>query len=248
MAEPSGKQLQWWQEDPSTGTRPQWWHEKAPNHASSTPPALVAVATPVEEMDIGDELEAEAKLRSHAETTGARVAIYANPAQNIARLRRRLLIVGVPLLIFYGILTILTGISPLLFAVIALELGAGYVLGKKMHRARVHPVITITDEGLDIRSPFHDIGLVRWDEIAEVRAYTQLYRYVGIVPKDTKALCARLPRGKTRLIRINEGCRRWFYRPLRQFVAPINLAQENLPLKADDLVARINAFRVERGV
>ncbi len=105
----------------------------------------------------------------------------------------------------------------------------------------------MTDAGIEIHTIGHDIGLVRWAEIADVRAYNLIYRYVGITPRDTGALCARLTKRQAWMIRANEAVVP-FYRLFRQRIAVINLAQQNLPLSADALVAKIEAFRAARGV
>ncbi len=103
------------------------------------------------------------------------------------------------------------------------------------------PLITLSPEGLIIHTVGTQIGLLHWDEIGEVRTYTLLYRYVGIVPRDPGALYRRLG-SRSRLLRLNSWCVP-LYRLFGQFVAPINIPQEYLPMSADELAALIRERR-----
>jgi hypothetical protein len=103
------------------------------------------------------------------------------------------------------------------------------------------PIVTISHEGLNIHTVATQIGLLRWDEIAEVRTYTFIYRYVGIVPRDLNGLSRRVGSGAI-LLRLNSWCIP-LYRLFGIFIAPINIPQEYLPMTADELADRIRAYR-----
>ena len=104
------------------------------------------------------------------------------------------------------------------------------------------PLVTLSPEGITVQTMLTPVGLLPWDEVAEVRPYTMIYRYVGIVPRDLEGLCRRLGGRRALLMRANS----WvapLYAALGVFVAPINVPQEYLPVTADDLVARIRDYR-----
>lgn len=108
-------------------------------------------------------------------------------------------------------------------------------------RRQNRPIITISPEGLTIHTVLTQFGLLRWDEIAEVRTYNLLYRFVGIVPRDPAALYRRIGR-RGLLLRLNSWCVP-LYRLFGLFVAPINIPQEYLPVTADELAEWIRAAR-----
>ena len=220
-----------------------------PNH----PPTMQTVVpqtvvAPPAQLDICEELEEEARQRSIAEASGERVVIYADNHQNIARMKKRMLWSFVPMTVIYGILSL---IEPSLFAAIwafmLIECAVLYQYMRRMYLRQTHPAVVLTDAGIEIHTLGHDIGLIHWHEIGDIRAYNLIYRYVGITPRDSKALCQRLTKKQGGLIRANEFVIP-MYRFFRTFVAPINLAQQVLPISADALVAKIEAFRAVRRV
>lgn len=229
--------LRWWQEETVSEQRP---------YESVVSPTTVeaggGVAVKVRDLDA--ELEAEAWQRVQALQNGERVEIHANPAQNLARYRKRLLLLGGPLFGFIGILETLLAIKihslvPLLiFPFLALELIVLERISRRLYRKQEEPVFTLTDEGIEIYGIATKVGLLRWEEIKEIRAYTYGYRYIGIIPKNTKALCRRLNPMTAFILRSNE---------LLRYPA-ISLAQVNLPISADEMVKRIQDFRAARGV
>lgn len=103
------------------------------------------------------------------------------------------------------------------------------------------PLITLSPEGLTVQGAGAQIGLLRWDEIGEVRTYTFIYRYVGIVPRDTAALYKRLGR-RSLPLRLTAWCIP-LYRLFGIFIAPIGFSQECLPMSADELVILIRDRR-----
>ena len=234
MAEEGG--LRWWQEE-----------TPAPGAYTSPPlaaPALVSEAANIEATaDLWDELEAEAQARAVAEAQGERVVIPFDSQLNMRRLRRRLLLVAPLLLLFCVLIAFIEPVMAVCAALFLLiECIVIYAIMKQATLRQTQPAVVLSREGMKIHLIGHDIGLVRWDEIAEIRTYNLWpYRYVGIVPKDTPALCKRLGK-KATLIRANDWCLRWLYRPLRVWCAPINIPQQNLPITADSLLARIAAF------
>ena len=216
-----------------------------PTRTVAVPPVAVTVAPPV--LDIGEELELEARRRSIAEARGERVAIFANNQQNIARLRKRMRWMAVPVAL-YGVLALL---EPATFVAVWLFLIAEcvviYQLSKRVYSRQTLPVVTLTNAGIEVHTMGHDIGLIHWSEISDIRAYNLMYRYVGITLHDTASVCSRLSARQQMLIKMNAACIP-LYRVFRKFVAPINLAQQNLPLSADALVAQINQFRATHRV
>jgi len=104
------------------------------------------------------------------------------------------------------------------------------------------PIVTLSREGITVHTMMQHIGLIRWEEIAEIRAYKFIYPFVGIVPKDPKILYRRAGFGASLMVRMNDACIRWFYKPLRIFVAPINIPEEYIPMSVEALMARIAIY------
>ncbi len=109
-------------------------------------------------------------------------------------------------------------------------------------RRQRRPIVTLSPEGIAVHALMTQIGLIRWDEVQEIRPYNLIYRLVGIVPLDMSILCRRAGFGRSLIIRMNA----WvvpLYQMFGIFVAPINIAQEYLPISADELMGRIQQFR-----
>ena len=117
-----------------------------------------------------------------------------------------------------------------------------YVVMARSHRKQKKPIVVLNAEGIAVDTTATHIGLIRWDEIEEVRSYTLVYRYVGIVPKNTHALCQRLGVGRSWVVQVNALCIP-LYKLLGVFVAPINIPQVYLPITVDELTARIRAYQ-----
>ncbi len=118
---------------------------------------------------------------------------------------------------------------------------AVYVFTLAVLQRQNRPLITLSPEGLIIHTVATQIGLLRWDEIGEMRTYTFIYRYVGIVPRDPTRLYRRLG-SRALLLRLNSWCVP-LYRLFGQFIAPINIPQEYLPMSADELARLIRDYR-----
>lgn len=104
------------------------------------------------------------------------------------------------------------------------------------------PIVILSPDGITVRTLGTQVGLIPWEEISEIRAYNLLYRFVGIVPRDSDGLCRRMGTIRALLLRLNS----WvipLYRLFGVFVAPINIPQEYLPITADELAARIGDYR-----
>lgn len=120
-----------------------------------------------------------------------------------------------------------------------------YVAGVAAVRRQRLPIVTLSPVGISVQTMLTPVGLIPWDQVAEIRPYTMLYRYVGIVPRDLDGLCRRLGGRGALLIRANS----WvapLYDVFGLFVAPINIPQEYLPITANELADRIRDFRAAR--
>lgn len=127
--------------------------------------------------------------------------------------------------------------------IVAIEVAALIFFATRSHKRQTEPIVTLSPEGIETHSLWQHVGLLRWDEIEEIRAYTFLYRYVGITPRDMGAVCRRLGAGKAWMVWLNDWSIRLFYRPLRIYMAPINIPQEYLPITADELMEHICAYQ-----
>ena len=116
-----------------------------------------------------------------------------------------------------------------------------YVVMARAHKKQKKPIVVLSAEGITVDTTATHLGLIRWDEIEEVRSYTMIYRYVGIVPKNSSALCRRLGTGRSWILQLNTFCIP-LYKLLGIFVAPINIPQVYLPITVDELTARIRAY------
>ena len=114
------------------------------------------------------------------------------------------------------------------------------------HLRQVKPIVTLGPRGLAVDTMATHLGELSWDEVGEVRCYTMIYRYVGIVPRDTSALCRRLGPRRAWLLWMNAACIP-LYRIFGIFLAPINIPQVYLPIRADELAATIRAYQVAYG-
>lgn len=117
-----------------------------------------------------------------------------------------------------------------------------YVIMARAHKKQTKPIIVLSPEGITVDTTATHIGLIRWEEIEEVRSYTRIYRYVGIVPKNTDALCRRLGGSRSWLLQVNAFCIP-LYKLIGVFVAPINIPQVYLPITVDELTARIHTYQ-----
>ncbi|MGO8670892.1 MAG: hypothetical protein ACLQVD_05970 [Capsulimonadaceae bacterium] len=125
--------------------------------------------------------------------------------------------------------------------VIALLFVVTHVAMVRYLRKQADPIITLTPEGIVINSQMTKIGLLLWDELADIRTYNLIHRFLGIIPRDITNLCSRMGSKRGALLRANA-----FVIPVFRFfgifAAPINIAQEYLPVTADEMLDRINRY------
>ena len=117
-----------------------------------------------------------------------------------------------------------------------------YVSVARPHKKQKKPIVVLSSEGIAVDTMATHVGLIRWDEIEEIRSYNLIYRYVGIVPKNTSALCQRLGARRSWVLQVNAFCIP-LYKLLGIFVAPINIPQVYLPITVDELTACIRAYQ-----
>ena len=223
-----------------------WWQEEQAPVVFSPP--VVPVVLVEKAPDLWDELEAEAQARAVAEAQGEQVVIPFDSRSHLHRLRKIFLFLIPFAMINCGMLALSSPtVALFIMCIVLAHLAFSYNFAARTISPQTKPAVVLSREGLEIHIIGHDIGLIRWDEISDIRTYNLWpYRYVGIVPKDTAALCERLGK-KATLIRANDWCLRFLYRPLRVWCAPINIPQQNLPITADALLARIAAFEAGQG-
>lgn len=184
------------------------------------------------------------------------LVFYTDKRKGMKGFRLRMLFIALPLVIGYAVFAYFMDtslrqagvgeISSLLrFCVwfLAIEIAAIAFFVKKGLKQQAEPIITLSLEGIRVHAQLQNIGFIAWDEVADARAYTLFYRYVGIVPKDTGMICRRAGTRRATTVWLNEWCIRLIYRPLRIFVAPINIPQEHLPISADELMEHIRAYQ-----
>lgn len=202
--------------------------------------------------------------------TAADYVLYADTKKSVSGLNKRMIFIMLPLVLLSFLFVGAAGhgltmprhgtpgqpISPLRFA-----LGSGmfaffswfpwfllaecvllYVIMARAHKKQTKPIIVLSPEGITVDTTATHIGLIRWEEIEEVRSYTLIYRYVGIVPKNTDALCRRLGGSRSWLLQVNAFCIP-LYKLIGVFVAPINIPQVYLPITVDELTARIHTYQ-----
>jgi hypothetical protein len=117
-----------------------------------------------------------------------------------------------------------------------------WLIAGRAQRKQIKPLVVLSPQGISIDTTAQHLGLLTWDEIAEVRTYNLCYRYVGVVPRDTQALCRRLGTRRSWLLWLNAACIP-LYKPFGIFVAPINIPQVYLPVTADELAATIHRYQ-----
>lgn len=128
---------------------------------------------------------------------------------------------------------------------VAILYSVAYIASVITTRRRKKPIVTLSPAGITVNSVVTQFDLIPWDEIADVRAYTLLYRYVGITLRKGTDFGSNIRSGSGLLLRLNASVIP-LYRLLGMFVAPINIAQEYLPITADELVATINDYARNR--
>lgn len=195
--------------------------------------------------------------------------LYADTKKSVSGLNKRMLFIMLPLVLLsflfvgamgHGLTIPRHGPSGQTVSPLRIVLGSGmaafiswlpwfllaecallYVIMARAHKKQKKPIVVLSAEGITVDTTATHVGLIRWEEIAEVRSYTLIYRYVGIVPENTGALCRRLGGSRSWLLQINALCIP-LYKMLGVFVAPINIPQVYLPVTVDELTARIHTY------
>lgn len=122
------------------------------------------------------------------------------------------------------------------------EVVALYFVVARSYRKQTEPIVVLSRDGIAVNTQGTHLNLIRWDEIEEVRCYNLVYRYVGIVPKNTDALLERLGKKGNWAVTLNASFAP-LYRPFGVFVAAINIPQVNLSIPADDLLTHIQTYQ-----
>ena len=125
---------------------------------------------------------------------------------------------------------------------LAIEFGLLYWAQVRSFRKQAKPIVTLSSDGIAVDTQATHLGLIYWSEIEEIRSYTLIYRYVGIVPKNSAALAQRLGKKQSWLMSMNAACVP-LYKPFGIFTAPINIPQVYLPITADELLAHIRTYQ-----
>jgi len=114
-----------------------------------------------------------------------------------------------------------------LASVVFFGLCGGYAIRRLV---RPEPAVVINGEGILDNASALGVGLIRWEEIAELQEYEfQRQTFLGIVPKDLDRLLANQPAWKRSAIRAN----------LALGTAPINIPQVVLPVRVSELLREI---------
>ena len=140
----------------------------------------------------------------------------------------------------FGPLT--TGVLSGLPWFLAAEFALLYWAQVRSFRKQAKPIVTLSSEGIMVDTQATHLGLIYWSEIEEIRSYTLIYRYVGIVPKNVNALAQRLGKKQLWLVSLNASCVP-LYKLFGIFTAPINIPQIYLPITADELLAQIIIYQ-----
>lgn len=128
-------------------------------------------------------------------------------------------------------MSLIGGVAILFFGSIGLYIGYRLI--------RPSPALRINEDGIYDNASLGGVGLIRWEEIAEIFVYSLMgQKMLGIVPLDWPALLARQPRYKQALMNANAGVAE----------APINIPQAILPMPVEELQEQILAYFSARPV
>lgn len=178
------------------------------------------------------------------------LVIYTDKEKAIRRLKRRMLFIAPLFLLFFlGISCTELVRDPLLNImrwVLLLELPVLYFMVTRKLKQQAKPIVTLSSLGITVHTLATQAGFIPWQEVAEARAYSLLYRFVGISLKKPRTLYSRVGLARSYLMQMN-GLVAPLYRLIGIRVAPINIPQEYLPMTADELAARIEAYRNAHG-
>jgi len=202
--------------------------------------------------------------------TAADYVLYADTKKSVSGLNKRMLFIMLPLVLlfflFFGAMgrgftiarhrasgrpaaSLHIALDPMMAAIVSwvpwfllAECALLYLIMARAHKKQTKPIVVLSAEGIAVDTTAAHVGLIRWEEIEEVRSYTLIYRYVGIVPRSTDALCRRLGGSRSWLLQVNAFCIP-LYKLIGVFVAPINIPQVYLPITVDELTARIHTYQ-----
>ncbi len=126
-------------------------------------------------------------------------------------------------------MSLIGGVAILFFGSIGLYIGYRLI--------RPSPALRINEDGIYDNASLSGVGLIRWEEIAEIFVYSVVgQKTLGIVPLDWPALLARQPRYKQALMNANAGVAG----------APINIPQAILPMPIEELQEKILSYHATR--
>lgn len=125
-----------------------------------------------------------------------------------------------------------TALIIMVAVVLAFFGGGGVFLAYRLFKPR--PALLLTPEGLMETASALGAGLVPWEDIEEIFAYTfSGQRFLGIRVRDPQALFSRVGPVKRLLMRINK----------RMVNASINISQVALTMTVDELLELIHEYR-----
>ena len=112
-----------------------------------------------------------------------------------------------------------------------------YLIMVRSYKKQKKPIIILSARGIEVDTSGTHLGLIYWNEIEEICSYTFIYRFVGIVPKNTTAFCQRLGMRCAWLVQMNLA-RILLLKPFGLIVAPINIPQLHLSFRRRFVKAR----------
>lgn len=170
--------------------------------------------------------------------------LFADRSKSLSGLNRRTLFILLPLVLLSLAFShyLASGILTLFPWLLVGECAFLYLVMARSYKKQKKPILTLSASGIEVDTTGTHLGLIYWNEIEEIRSYTCIYRFVGIVPKNTTALCQRLGMRRAWLVQLNAACIP-LYKPFGLFIAPINIPQLHISLSADELLKHIQFYR-----
>ena len=170
--------------------------------------------------------------------------LFADQNKSVSGLNKRMLFFLLPLILLSFAFShfLASGILTLFPWLLVGECALLYLVMIRSFKKQKKPIITLSARGIEVDTSGTHLGLIYWNEIEEIRNYTCIYRFVGIVPKNTTALCQRLGMRRAWLVQMNAACIP-LCKPFGLFVAPINIPQLHISLSADELLKHIQFYR-----
>ena len=187
-------------------------------------------------LDAWAEAENEVLRRNQSYSQGEVLEITANYLETRRRTTIRSLVLLVILSVLLGTALALPLLAPLalMFGLLLLSFLWMDVTTTRALLSQVDPILTLSPEGITIRFPGYDLGLLRWEEMEEISPYKMGWRYLSIRPKDPLALVRRLGWKRAYGVWLNYGG------PGKQ--PAIVLPEECLPLPIETIMKRIAVY------